>query len=378
VKQNTADALTHAAVLEWFASERRAVAATLVEVDGSAPLDPGATMWVDETGAIEGSVTGGCVEGALVEVARHVLAGEAPGTHAYGISDELAGEVGLMCGGTVRIFVGAVDGRNLAPARAALTAAAAQRPAVLATVLDGPAAGNRLAVVESETIGSLGITELMDRTVSAEARGVVAQGTSMVRSYGADGATMGDDVRVFLQAFAAPPRMIIFGAIDFSAALALLAKRVGYEITICDPRQAFIASKRFAAASEVSSAWPDEYLRDVELGPRDAVLVFTHDAKLDEPALIAALATGAGYIGALGSRSTQAARRARLVAAGVSETDLERVVAPCGLDIGAATPGETAIAILAEIVALRSGRHADRLVETDGAIRRRVVPGSPG
>jgi xanthine dehydrogenase accessory factor len=238
-------------------------------------------------------------------------------------------------------------------------------------VLDGPAAGNRLAVVESETIGSLNITELMDRTVSAEARGVVAQGASMVRSYGADGATMGDDVRVFLQAFAAPPRMIIFGAIDFSAALALLAKRVGYEITICDPRQAFIASKRFAAASEVSSAWPDEYLRDVELGPRDAVLVFTHDAKLDEPALIAALATGAGYIGALGSRSTQAARRARLVAAGVSEADLERVVAPCGLDIGAATPGETAIAILAEIVALRSGRHADRLVETDGAIRRR-------
>jgi xanthine dehydrogenase accessory factor len=372
VNPTTAEALIHTTVLGWLEAGRRAVAATLVGIDGSAPLDPGATMWLDESGAIEGSVTGGCVEGALVEVGRHVLDGQAPGVHTYGISDELAGEVGLMCGGTVRIFVAAVDGRNLAPVRATLAAAAAQRPAALATVLDGPAAGNRLAVIGEETIGTLGVSELMDRTVGAEARGVLTQGTSLLRSYGADGATMGDDIRVFIQAFAEAPRMVIFGAIDFSAALAMVAKRLGYAITICDPRRAFIASDRFSAAAQVSSAWPDEYLRDVQLGPRDAVLVFTHDAKLDEPALIAALGTGAGYIGALGSRRTQRERHARLVAAGVPEAQLERIVAPCGLDIGAATPGETAISILAEIVALRAGRHGDRLVETEGAIRRRA------
>jgi xanthine dehydrogenase accessory factor len=366
----TPEAATREAALRWISEGRRFVAAVLVEVLGSAPLDPGATMLVDEHGAIEGSVTGGCVEGALVAEARRVLAGGEPAVHTYGISDELAGDVGLMCGGTVRILVSEV-GDGVAPVlTAALAAAAQERPVAIATLLDGPGAGRRMALVDGEPVGTFGVTDLLDHSVARDAAGLLARGSTLIRRYGADGSTMGDDLRVHILSFAPPPRMIVFGAIDFSAAVARLARDVGYRVTICDARRPFLESKRFAEAHEVVVDWPDRYLEGVRLSERDAVLVFTHDPKFDEPALIAAVRSGAGYVGALGSRRTQDRRRARLLAAGLSESELDRIAAPCGLDLGAASPTETAISVLAEIIALQAGRSGGRLSDTAGPIRR--------
>ena len=360
---------THSVVLRRLEEGSRLVAAMLVEVVGSAPLGPGATMLIDEVGKIEGSVTGGCVEAALVEEAQRLLEGAVPRVVTYGISDELAGEVGLMCGGSVRILVSELDSNALPPVVAALTAVQAGEPAAIATLLDGPQTGRRLAIVDGEPVGGLGVTALLDRSVARDAVGLLEHGTSMIRRYGADGSTMGDDLRVFIQSFAGPPRMVIFGALDFSVALAAHAGESGYEVTICDARKPFLESERFTRVAEVVHDWPDRYLERCELGERDAVLVFTHDPKFDEPALEAALATDAGYIGALGSRRTQANRRLRLAEAGISEEDLDRIVGPCGLDIGASTPMETAVSILAEIIARRSRRTAAPLSETAGSIR---------
>jgi xanthine dehydrogenase accessory factor len=198
--------------------------------------------------------------------------------------------------------------------------------------------------------------------------GMLHQGMTGVRRYGSDGAALGADMRVFIRSWASAPALVIFGAIDFSAAVAALARELGYKVTIVDAREAFLASARFSANAETVVAWPGPYLAQTELGPRDAVLVFTHDPKFDEPALRGALASDAGYVGALGSRRTHAARVERLQAAGVPDEDIARIAAPCGLDIGARTPAETAISILAEIVAAHSGRDGGPLAEADGSI----------
>lgn len=365
--------LTQAALLQWLSEGRRVVEATLVEILGSAPLDLGSTMLIDDAGRIEGSVTGGCVEAALVQEAEQILAGGSPRLLTYGISDEVAGQAGLMCGGTVRIFLSELSGDDATTATSVLEAVQAGQPAALATLLDGEAAGRKLGLIGEESQGSLGVSDLLDRSVAGDGTGLLDQGISMIRSYRADGAVMGDDLRVFVRAFATPPRMIIFGAIDFSAALAPMAHELGYDVTICDARKPFLESSRFSRAAHVVNDWPDRYLAGQILGERDAVLVFTHDAKFDEPALTAALQTGAGYIGALGSRRTQADRRRRLSAAGVAPDQLDRIVGPCGLDIGASTPMETAVAILGEIIARRTGRTPAPLSETSGAIRAHVA-----
>jgi xanthine dehydrogenase accessory factor len=190
-----------------------------------------------------------------------------------------------------------------------------------------------------------------------------------MRDFGLDGAALGSGQRVYNSIQAEPPRMVVFGAIDFSSALAPLAKGLGYRVTIADPRSAFLKSRRFSAAAETEVGWPDKVLEGVELGPRDAVLIFTHDPKLDVPAVQAALGTGAGYIGALGSRNTTADRNRRLRDVGVSDEEIDRIFAPCGLDIGASTVEETAVAVLAEIIAHRAGRHGMPLREAQGPIR---------
>jgi xanthine dehydrogenase accessory factor len=187
---------------------------------------------------------------------------------------------------------------------------------------------------------------------------------------------MGSDIRVAVRSFAEPPRMVICGAIDFSQATAALARELGYRVTIVDPREPFIRSERFSRVAETVVDWPDRYLESTSLTGRDVVLVFSHDPKLDQPALIAALASGAGYVGALGSRRTHAQRVERLREAGVPAEDIERIAAPCGLDLGARTPPETAVSILAEVIARQSARSADPLSEAEGPIhpRREAVP----
>ena len=363
---------TEEVAIEWLAAGRRVVQALLVEVEGSAPLPIGAMMLIGDRGEIEGSITGGCVEGAVVGEAEAILAGErGAGVCTYGISDELAGTVGLMCGGTVHVFVAELSGADGEIERAALASHLAGHAAAVATVIDGERAGARIGVLGSETIGTLGVTPLLDRNVARETAGLLEEGKSTTRRFGADGATLGDELPVHIRAYAPPPRMFIFGAIDFSAAIAPFAARIGYEVVICDARDRFSRSDRFSAEAEVRVGWPQQVMADTELGPRDAVLVFSHDPKFDEPALITALATGAGYIGALGSRHTTADRAARLRAAGVAEAQIARIHAPCGLDIGSRTAEETAISVLAEIIATRASREPRPLRVTSGPIHGR-------
>jgi xanthine dehydrogenase accessory factor len=353
---------------EWLRQGRRVVCATLIERIGSAPLDPGAQMLIDDRGGIEGSVTGGCVEAALVEEAQGILAGGNARVVTYGVSDDEAAEVGLMCGGTVRVFVHQLGADAASPLDAVAAARDANRPVARATLLDTERAGATIAIAGDELTGSLGITELLDRSVARDARGQLDEGVSRIRRYGAGGEVMGSDVAVYIQAFSSAPRMVIFGAIDYSAEIAKLGSDVGYEVTICDAREPFVASARFSRHAEVVVDWPDRYMQGRALGPRDVVLVFTHDPKFDEPALIAALGSGAGYVGALGSRRTQEKRIERLRDAGLDDEEIARIHAPCGLDLGARTPSETAVSVLAEVIAVRANRTGESLRATSGPI----------
>jgi xanthine dehydrogenase accessory factor len=368
---------TAATVIDWLRQGRRVAAGLLAAVDGSAPLDVGASVYIDEHGTVEGSITGGCVESAVAQEALEIIESHGdPKLITYGISDELAGTVGLMCGGTVHIFVHALRPESRDAVLRGLEAVVEQHPSAVATLLDGPHAGGKLFVDAHTRTGTLGGPDLLDRNVEREARGLVAHGQTTVRHFGEDGTTLGTGLRVQVTTHAEPPRMVIFGAIDFSAALARIASGLGYRVTIADPRRAFLDSPRFAAHAEPVAGWPEAVFESVTPGPRDAVLVFTHDARLDVPALIAAFGTEAGYIGALGSRQTTADREIRLRGAGATDADLERMYAPCGLDIGAATVEETAIAVLAEMTAHRARRSGASLRDSSGPIRRRR-PGAP-
>jgi xanthine dehydrogenase accessory factor len=361
---------TAAAVAGWLREGRRVVSGLLVQVDGSSPLDVGASMYVDEHGGIEGSITGGCVEGAVAAAALEMIeTGGEPQLVTYGISDELAGTVGLMCGGIVHIFIHELKGDARDAVLLDLDATIEHHPAALVTLLDGERAGAKLFVDGERTVGTLEHGELLDKNARREAQGLLQEGRSSMRDFGTDGASLGSGLRVYASIQAEPPRMVVFGAIDFSSALAPLAKGLGYKVTIADPRSAFLKSRRFSAAAETEVGWPDKVLDGVELGPRDAVLIFTHDPKLDVPAVQAALATDAGYIGALGSRNTTADRNRRLLDVGVTQEQIDRIFAPCGLDIGASTVEETAVAVLAEIIAHRAGRHGQPLREAEGPIR---------
>lgn len=360
-----------ATVLEWLGEGRRVAAGLLVGIEGSAPLNAGASMYVDADGVIEGSVTGGCVESAMAQEALALLDGEGTARLVrYGISDELAGTVGLMCGGTVHILIHELGAASREATIAGLRAFVEGHPSAVATLLDGPSAGAKLYVDASGSVGSLGGPPLLDVNVEREARGLAAHGRTTLRHFGFDGATLGTGLRVHVTTHADPPRMLIFGAIDFSAALATIASAMGYRVTIADPRSAFLNSERFSVSAETVREWPQEVLARTPAGQRDAVLVFTHDSKLDVPALMAAFQTEAGYIAALGSRRTTEDRQQRLREAGASDDDIARIFAPAGLDIGAATVEETAIAVLAEITAHRAQRSGVSLRDSSGSIRR--------
>ncbi len=366
-----------ATVTEWLREGRRVAAGLLVAVDGSAPLQTGASVYIDRDGTIEGSVTGGCVESAVAQEAMMMLESDQPPRMVtYGISDDLAGTVGLMCGGTVHIFIHEITPDSRDAMIHGLDALVQERPSAVATLLDGPHAGNKLYVDDSTCVGSLGGPELLDDNVERESRGLVSHGRTAVRHFGVDGTTLGTGLRVHVAAQAERPQMLIFGAIDFSAALATIAAGMGYRVTIADPREAFLSSARFSASARTVAAWPQEVVQDLAPGPRDAVLVFSHDAKLDVPALMAAFGTDAGYIGALGSRKTTADREIRLREAGATGADLERLYAPAGLDIGAATVEETAISVLAEITVVRARRSGVSLRDSHGSIRREQVSSS--
>ncbi|MGW7093529.1 XdhC family protein [Streptomyces sp. NPDC054874] len=346
--------------------------ATVVAVHGSAPRDPGAVLAVDAAGTVLGSVSGGCVEGDVYEVAREVLAGAGPRVVSYGISDDEAFGTGLTCGGTievlVRAYATAAEREDLA---AVLDLIAADRPVAEATVLSGAAeTGARLVVRPADTPGSPGTlgSEGLDAAVTDDARGLLAQGHTGIQWYGAHGQRRMQEVAVFVRTYAPPPRMLVFGAIDHAAATARIGSFLGYRVTVCDARPAFATRERFPTADEVVRAWPHTYLESTEVDTRTAICVLTHDPKFDVPLLVAALRTPAAYIGVMGSRRTHRDRLARLRAAGVDEAHLARLASPVGLDLGARTPEETAVSIAAEIIQHRWGGTGRPLGELTGAI----------
>jgi xanthine dehydrogenase accessory factor len=365
------------ALRRWYAAGAEFGLATVVGVTRSAPRAPGAAMAVGPGDEVVGSVSGGCVEGAVFELAQEVVRTGRARLETFGYSDDDAFAVGLTCGGEITLLVRPVSAA-LDPAFGAVAESVGElRPVALATVLDAPGAsgnqegattvGSVLAVWPDRVEGSLGSPGL-DAAVTADARGELAQGMTAQRHYGPGGERRMDQVTVFLQSFAPPPRLLVFGAIDFAAAVADLGAFLGYRVTVCDARPVFATARRFPPQVEVVVDWPHRYLAATQVDPSTVICVLTHDPKFDVPVLEVALRTPAAYIGVMGSRRTHVDRLRRLREAGVGEAALARLRAPIGLDLGARTPEEVAVSIAAEIISTRWGGTGAALSATTGAV----------
>lgn len=345
---------------EWTRRGERVAVATVVDTKKSAPQPVGTKMAINDVGEIAGAVSGGCVEGAVVEVAERVIEGAQPQLLHYGVADDDAWDVGLPCGGEISVWVEAYDSGGM-QARFAELARARTRVALVTGISGVPRPGARVLVeVGREPEGSLGASRLDAVATELAREALWSERSELVQ----DG-----EATLFVDVAAPPPRLIIVGAVDFAAQLAAIAAVAQWRAFVVDPRRRFATVERFPAAERVIAAWPDEAFAQLEpLDRATAVAVLTHDPKLDDAALTAALASEAGYIGAMGSRRAQAKRRERLLATGVAEAQLERIAAPIGLDLGALTAAETALSIMSEIIALRHGRTGGRLLDAHGRI----------
>ncbi|OPX08683.1 XdhC/CoxI family protein [Mycobacterium sp. AT1] len=348
---------------------------TVVRTYSSAPRLPGASMVVGPDGTASGSVSGGCVEGAVYELATDVAATGVPVLQRYGVSDDDAFAVGLTCGGIIDIFVEPMSQNTFPELEALAEDIVHHRPAAVATVIahqDPAWVGRRLVVRGDDVTGELG-SPRADSAVTDDARGLLAAGRSEVLTYGPDGQRRGLGMEVFVASYAPRPRMLVFGAIDFAAAVAQQGSFLGYRVTVCDARPVFATSARFPTADEVVVDWPHRYLAaQADAGAIDArtvICVLTHDPKFDVPLLEVALRLPeVAYIGAMGSRRTHDDRLARLREAGLTDAELEGLSSPIGLDLGGRTPEETAVSIAAEIIARRWGGGGRPLVEVPGRI----------
>jgi xanthine dehydrogenase accessory factor len=361
---------------EWQEQGKRFALGTLIKVDRSGPLPPGAAMALSEDGTVVGSVSNGCVEEALRDELQAALDGAAPKTVSYGIADEQGFQMGLACGGQLHVFV---DKPQL-PA-GLFDEITANKPLAVATVVSGSAAGGRMVLppevfggagsdreVEGATVGVDGHTHAISASaavsteaagfadpelrsaVATDAKALHARQLSELRTY-----PQGD---VFIQTFAGAAEMYVFGAADFSGALATLGKFLGFRVTVIDPRPAFATKERFPSADQVVVDQPSAFLANAPIGPSTAICVLTHDPALDVPALLVALKTEAGYIGAMGAKRTNEERFRKLRDAGATDDQLARIHAPIGLDLGGKSPEETAVSIAAEILAVRYGKPA--------------------
>ena len=354
----------------WRKEKMPFALATVVRTKGSAPRQPGAALAVSAGGEVIGSVSGGCVEGAVYDLAGEVLRTGQPVLATYGISDDQAFAVGLTCGGVLDIYVQPGDSSHLSHLSAVTSAVEAHRPVGMASVVSGPyGPGGDLVVTSDTSWGTLGDPALATGTVE-HIRGMVAGGITGVFHCGPNGEQRRDDMTIFVQSFAPPPRMLVFGAIDFAKAMARMGKFLGYHVTVCDARSVFATKKRFPEADDVVVDWPHRYLETLEVDERTVICVLTHDPKFDVPLLNAALRTPARYVGAMGSWRTHRERLEKLVEAGVDADALERLSSPIGLDLGARTAEETALAIAAEIVALQWGGTGRRLTGSELQIHR--------
>ncbi|MFF1451435.1 XdhC family protein [Streptomyces sp. NPDC058274] len=344
----------------WVEQGRDFAVATVVAVGGSAPRQPGAALAVDSDGTAIGSVSGGCVEGAVYELCQQALADGETVLERFGYSDEDAFAVGLTCGGIIDILVTPV--RATSPTRevfaAALAAAARGEAAAVARIVAGPAdlMGRALVVrPDGSYEGGFGAHPELDRTVVGEAGAFLDAGRTGTLEIGEQGSRCGAPLTVLVESSVPPPRMIVFGAIDFASALVRIGKFLNYHVTVCDARPVFATATRFPDADEIVVEWPHQYLERTDVDSRTVLCVLTHDAKFDVPLLKLALRLPVAYVGAMGSRRTHLERNERLREVGVSDWELTRLRSPIGLDLGARTPEETALSIASEIVANRRG-----------------------
>lgn len=342
--------------------------ATVVRTFKSAPRPPGTAMLVTADGKAVGSVSGGCVEGAVYELATEVMQDGRPVLVRYGISDDQAFSVGLTCGGILDVFVEPVSQQTFAELDEVRADVEAARPVGVATVIEHPDPrwlGRHLVVRPHGISGDLG-SDRANQAIGDDTQGLLAAGRNATLTYGPDGQRRGEGMRIFFSSFAPRPRMLVFGAIDFAAALARLGAFLGYRVTVCDARPVFATPARFPDVDEVVVAWPHRYLSEQlaqgVVDERTVICVLTHDPKFDVPLLEVALrARPVAYIGAMGSRRTHNDRMARLLDAGLGEQELARLHSPVGLDLGSRTPEETAVSIAAEIIAAQWGGSGEPL-----------------
>ena len=342
-------------IFEWFAAGEEIAMATVIRVVGSAPRPVGARMIVSSGGGMAGSVSGGCVEATVYEEMMDVLDGGPPRKLHFGITDDMIWDVGLACGGTIDVYIQLLD--------PVLVDAFSNRveqgePVVLATVVAEDAAGEMVLIApEGAVLGR-------DEAGIAGA----AQGMLTDRVEGGAILELAPAMEVFIEPFFPPPVLVIVGGVHIAIPLIRFAKELGFRVIVVDPRAKFANRGRFPEADEILVEWPDEALAHIDVDDATYLVLLTHDPKIDEPTLAAALKTDAAYIGAIGSRKTHAARFERMANWGVTAEQLERVYAPIGLDLGGRMPEETALSIMAEVVAVKNGRSGASLRSTRGPI----------
>ncbi|MEU1303707.1 XdhC family protein [Streptomyces shenzhenensis] len=347
---NIPDTLHH-----WCEERRPFALATVVNVTGSTPLPPGTSLAVNAAGAVVGSISGGCVEAAVYELCVQMLAdGGAPARARFGYSHDDAFAVGLTCGGEIDVLVQLIEPETQGHLSAALKAVMAGRSTALAQVVQGPLPLlGRTLHIDAEGRGTYHGTlgdERVDRSVATQASAQLRAGRTACVEVGGGG-TSPQHLVVLVHVHGSRPRILIFGAIDFAAALSEAGHYLGYRVTVCDARPVFATRARFPYADDLIVEWPHRYLEHTEVDTRSAICVLTHDTKFDIPLLQRALGLPVGYVGAMGSRRTHEQRLALLRDAAVPQTQLTRLHSPIGLDLGARTPQETAISIVAEILA---------------------------
>ncbi len=336
----------------WLAQDEQVALATVIQTWGSAPRQAGAKMALTPGGKITGSVSGGCVEGAVFEAGTQTLETSEPQLLQFGVADETAWEVGLACGGNIEVFVQPLARDFYENVRAKLEA---EQPHAIVTIVGGQAEllGRTLLVANGKSVfGSLGETEL-DEAAIAAVKVAMAEQRSQRTTLAREGAAL---TEVFVEVVLPPPTLIMVGGVHIAVALTAIAKALGYRTVVVDPRRAFGSIERFPHVDELIQVWPDEAMTQIGVTASTAIAMLTHDPKLDDPALLTALPSPAFYIGALGSRKTQAKRRERMLAAGLTEAQLKKLHGPIGLNIGATTPDEIALSIMAEVVAARNNQ----------------------
>jgi xanthine dehydrogenase accessory factor len=374
----------------WWQAGATVGMGTVVQIHGSSPREPGASLVVGPQGEVVGSVSGGCVEAAVYELSKEAAATGVPALVRYGVSGGDPYAPGLTCGGALDVFASQVSTQTFPGLGTVMRDVHAGRPVAVATIVEHPdtaVLGRRLVVRPrhpgvphppnlSPVLAAAGSCTSQQRRIAdsltADARGLLAAGRSQCLTYGPMGERRGEGMRVFVQSFAPPPRMLVFGAIDYAAAVAKIGSFLGYRVTVCDARPLFATPDRFPEAAEVVVDWPHRYLQQQaatgSLDSRTVICVLTHDPKFDVPVLSLALRLPVAYVGAMGSRQTHVDRLERLCAAGLTDSELSGLSSPVGLDLGGRTPEESAVSIAAEIIAARSGASGARLRDLDQPI----------